>query len=352
VLGLVVALLVAGFLWWRARPAEVAALSVKAGRVEIVLSVVGRVRPDQLVDVRSPNPGQIVAMFHDEGDRVEAGAPLAVVRSRIEQAQTEAEAARERAARAEVTRARLAKDRVEALAGRGFATRASLDEARAALLTAEAGLAAAAATRRAAAARAGEFTIRAPMAGMVLVRPVDNGQVIAPDTNLFQLGSGARVELRAEADEAYADALRPGMAARAALTGSDAVFAARVTEVSPRVDPVTGGRALRLRPVDNQRLPSGRSVDLTIIVAAREKGIVIPRQAVLNATTAPAVYLIDAKGIVRERRIALADWPSQDAIIDSGLAAGDMVILTPAETVPGARVKAVSPARAQPAPSS
>jgi RND family efflux transporter MFP subunit len=189
------------------------------------------------------------------------------------------------------------------------------------------------------------------MAGIVLVRPIDNGQVIAPDTTLFQLGSGTRVELRAEADEAYADALRPGMAARAALTGSDAVFAARVTEVSPRVDPVTGGRAIRLRPVDDRRLPSGRSVDLTIIVAEREKGIVIPRQAVLNATTAPAVYIVDPEGIVRERRITLADWPSQDAIIDSGLADGDTVILTPADTVPGARVNATLSPRAQPAPS-
>jgi RND family efflux transporter MFP subunit len=346
-----VALLVAGLLWWRARPAEVAALTVKAGRIEVVLSVVGRVRPEQLVDVRSPNPGQIVRMFHDEGDLVESGVPLAVVRSRIEQAQTEAEAARERAARAEVMRARLAKDRIEALAGRGFATLASLDEARAALLTAEAGLAAAAATRRAAAARTGEFTIRAPMTGIVLVRPIDNGQVIAPDTTLFQLGSGARVELRAEADEAYADALRPGMAARAALTGSDTVFAARVTEVSPRVDPVTGGRAIRLRPVDDRRLPSGRSVDLTIIVAERQSGIVIPRQAVLNATTAPAVYIVDPAGIVRERRITLADWPSQDAIIDNGLAEGDTVILTPADTVPGARVEARLSPRPQPAPS-
>ena len=147
------------------------------------------------------------------------------------------------------------------------------------------------------------------------------------------------MELRAEADEAYADALRPGMVARAALTGSDAMFAARITEVSPRVDPITGGRAIRLQPVDGGQIPAGRSVDITIIVAQRDAGIVIPRQAVINATTAPAVYLVDAGDIVRARAITIADWPSRDAIVERGLADGDRIVLTPAETAPAARVR-------------
>ncbi len=344
------AMLVAGIGWWWLRPAEVPVIIVKAGRVEILLSVVGRVRPEQLVDVRSRYAGQIVRLLHDEGDVVTAGAPLAIVRSTIEQAQTQAETAREQAARAEVTRAQLAFGRTQSLANRGFATRASLDEARAALLSAQAALAAAAATRRAAAARTGEFTIRAPMAGKLLVRPIDNGQLVSPETTLFQLGSGDAVELRAEADEAYADALRPGMAARAALTGSDAIFAARITDVSPRVDPVTGGRAIRLRPVGGGQIPAGRSVDISIIVAERAAGIVIPRQAVINATTAPMVYIVDAGGIVRERPIRIADWPSRDAIVERGLASGDQLVLTPAETAPAANVRPQPAAPKQRAP--
>jgi multidrug resistance efflux pump len=76
-------------------------------------------------------------------------------------------------------------------------------------------LADALANQRAAAARTGEFTIRAPMAGLIWVRTVDNGQVISPETMLFQIGSREGVELQADVDEAYADALRPGMMARA-----------------------------------------------------------------------------------------------------------------------------------------
>jgi RND family efflux transporter MFP subunit len=333
------AVLVALLVWLLFRPTEIAVLEIRPSSVEVVLSVVARVRPDNLVDVRSPNAGQIIRLLHDDGDIVALGAPLAIVRSTVEQAQTDAGSARVAAARAEVTRARLSFNRTRTLADRGFASVAALDEARAALRSAEAALAAAAADRRASAAQTGEFTIRAPMAGVVLVRPIDNGQVISPETTLFQLGSRDGVELQADVDEAYADALRPGMSARAALSGSDGIFAARITEVSPRVDSTTGGRLIKLAPLEAMNIPPGRSVDVTIIVERREAGIVVPRQAVVDATTEPKVYVVDQQGIVRVRVIAIADWPSLNAIVERGLVAGDRVVLTPAETRVQARVR-------------
>ncbi len=65
--------------------------------------VVGRVRPIDLVQVRPVNPGQVIRLLHDEGDQVTAGAPLAVIKSTVEQAQAEAELARLAAARARAT---------------------------------------------------------------------------------------------------------------------------------------------------------------------------------------------------------------------------------------------------------
>lgn len=332
-------LLFSGLGWWLLRPPEVAVVQIQPGPVEIALSVVARVRPDNLVDVRSPNAGQVIRLLHDDGDLVAAGAPLAVVRSTVEQAQTDANSARERAARAERDRAQLAFNRTRTLADRGFASAAALDEARATLRSAQAGLAAASADRRASAAQTREFTIRAPMAGIVLVRPIDNGQVISPETTLFQLGSRDGVELQADVDEAYADVLRTGMEARAALSGSDEIFAARVTEVSPRVDPTTGGRLIKVAPIEAADIPPGRSVDVTIVVSRRQTGIAVPRQAVIDASTEPKVYVVDEHGRVRVRSITIADWPSLNAIVDSGLGPGDRVVLAPAETRPTARVR-------------
>ncbi|MBX9617017.1 MAG: efflux RND transporter periplasmic adaptor subunit [Caulobacteraceae bacterium] len=336
-----IAAVAAGAVLW-GRPAEVAVLEIRPQTIEQALSVVGRARPVQLVQVSSPNPGQVVRLFHDEGDRVAAGAPLAVILATVEQAQTEVDVARARAARAAATEARLSHDRIRTLYARGFAARAAVDAARATLDTAEANVAAAAAAVRASAERAREFTIRAPMAGVVLARPIDNGQVVGAGETLFELGSATGVEIRAEVDEAYADTLRPGQTARAAVSGSTDIFPARVTEVSPRVNSGTGGRPVRLGAEAAEGLAPGRSVDVTIIVDRRQGAIVLPRGAVVDATAAARVYVVDADDVVRVRPITVLPWPSVNAIVETGLGAGDRVVLEPGSTTVGTRVRPVT----------
>lgn len=324
------------------RPAEVAVLEIRPQTIEQALSVVGRARPADLVQVASPNPGQVIRLLHDDGDRVEAGAPLAVILATVEQAQTEADVARERAARAEAADARLKYERTRTLHDRGFAAPAALDAARSALQAADANVAAAAAAVRASAERAREFTIRAPMAGVVLVRPIDNGQVVSAGETLFELGSATGQEIQVEVEEAYADSLRAGLSARAALSGSPTIFAARVTEVSPRINSATGGRLVKLVPDATAALSPGRSIDVTIVVGQRQNAIVVPRGAVVDATASPKVYVVDAGGVVRARPVTVARWPSVDAIIERGLSAGDRVVLDPASTRPEARVRPVA----------
>jgi RND family efflux transporter MFP subunit len=334
------ALLLAAWAVWRvSRPPEIPVERLRPETIEISLAVVGTVKPDQLIDVRSPNAGQIAALYLDEGAMIAEGAPMAVVRAVIEYAQVDAAAARQKAATAEVSRARLAFLRTRSLAEKGVAAEAALDEARATFEAAEAELAAAKADRRAADARAGEFTILAPIAGLVLERPVENGQFVSNQNTLFRLGSVEGTELHAEVDEIYADDLRPGMMARAALSGSDKQFSARIKEISPQVDPSTGGRLIKLAPQSGIDLAPGRSVDITIILERRQNAISVPRQTIVEATATPRVYLVDAAGIVRAREVKVEAWPSIDAIVTDGLEANDLVVLDPASVKPGARVR-------------
>lgn len=349
--GAIVAVIVAVFAFNRLRPPQVLVETMAPTTVEIALAVVGRARPGDLVEVKSPNAGQIIRVFHDDGDTVAADAPLAVVRSAVEQAQNDADVARAAAARAEAARAKLAYDRTRALAVDGYVSKAALDEARATLLSTEAAVAAAVAQGRATAARTGEFTIRAPMAGTVLVRPIDNGQVVSTETTLFQLGSLQGVEIHADVDETYADALRPGMSARASLSGSESQFTAHVIEVSPRVDATTGGRLVKLVPDTTTRIPPGRSIDITILIATRRNAIVIPRQAVLDATTNPRVLVVDANDIARPRTVKIVAWPSSNAIIEHGLIAGDRVVMLPDSIEASTRVRPLERAAADQRPS-
>ncbi len=328
--------------WLLRPPPKIAVIEMAPRTVERVLSVVGRVRPVGLVDVFSTNPGQVIRIFHNDGDIVAAGAPLAVVRFEIERAQTEADRARVRSALAAADVARRDYARLHSLAGTGAVSEMAVDESRGAMRSTQADAEAAVATAQATAARTREFIIRAPMAGQVLARVIDNGQVVSASTILFTMGSARGVEIRADVDEAYADALRAGMTARAALTGSKAAFAARVSEVSPEVNTSTGGRLVKLTPEAAADVAPGRSVDVTILVARQANALVAPRQAILNAATAPTVYVVDAGDVVRARAVTVANWPSLNAIVETGLRPGDRVVAVPAGTRPGARVRPVA----------
>jgi len=325
--------------WMLLQPVEIAVTTLAPRSVEIALSVVGRVQSRNTLDVRSQNAGQIAQLLYGEGDVVAKGAPLAVIRADIEAAEANAMESRERAARVELARVQLVFNRTETLAAKGFASPAALDNARAAAEAAKAALAAAASDRRAADAQLGEFTIRAPMAGVVLLRPVDNGQVVTPTTTLFQLGSSDAREIDVEVDEAYADDLRPGMAARAAPSGSDLIFSARIEEISPRVDPATGGRSIKLLPDASISLPPGRTVDVTIVLGVRANALLVPRQAILDAGADPHVYVVGEDGRVTARPVELDSWPSLNAIITAGAKAGERVVLTPGQTRASARIR-------------
>lgn len=321
------------------RPAKIMVMPVEPAATEIALSVVGRARPADLVQVTSQNPGQVISLLADDGDEVATGTPLAVIRATVEQAQTQASEARRRAARAEFVEARKNYDRTRFLADKGYAARAALDSAEAQLQSAEANIAAASAEVRANEERTREFTIRAPMRGTILVRPIDNGQVVGSGETLFEIGSNAGTEIWAEVDETYADDIKAGMAARAAFSGSNRIFAARVIEVSPRINSATGGRQVKLVPESMGALPPGRSVDVTVILGVRTDAIVIPRKAIIDATADPKVYVVDGGGVVRPRTVDIMRWPSVNAIVERGLKARDQVVLDPSSVRAGQRVR-------------
>jgi hypothetical protein len=64
---------------------------------------------------------------------------------------------------------------------------------------------------------------------------------------------------------------------------------------------------------------------------------------VVDATAAAKVYVVDASDIVRVRPITVLRWPSVNAIVATGLRAGDRVVLEPGSTTPDARIRPVTP---------
>lgn len=325
-------------------PTKVAAIELQTAPARLVLAVIGRVRSKSLVDIRSEWPGAIVDMTHDEGDIVEAGDVLAQIKSVEEQAGLTVNLAQLQALEAEVALAEVKLGRTETLAGKGLVAPAVLDEARASLAAAEARRNAAKAVMIQAQARVGEYDIRAPMQGIILSRPLDPGQVVGTADIIFQIGSHDGVEIEAEVDEFYAGKLQVGMSALLAPSGSTNVHEGTLSEIAPRIDPLTGGRIVRLLPgTDNDAFLPGRSVDVNILVESIDQALSLPRSALIREGGLWRVYVVE-NGKATAREIEFIDWPGGAVVIASGLEPGELVVLDSLSVTSGMRVRPTDPA--------
>lgn len=318
-------------------------VAAERGDVERVLSVVGRIAPKQEVNVRAEQPGQVIELLKDESDTVTAGEVIARVAAEEEVATLSASRAEANALAAELKRAKNQLGRTRELRRDGFVSSQNLDDALAEVNALQARLAAAEAAQRQLAVRAEKFVIRAPIDGRVLARPVDLGQVVSTDTNLFDIGSLA-LEIEAEADEYYADVVQPGQAARIRAAGVPDVFDAAVTEISPRVDPTTGGRLVRL---DTQAaaasLLPGRTIYVSIVVEQLVDAISVPRTAVrLLGGQYQVLAVVDNR--IRILPVHILDWPGERVIVTEGLQGTETVVATPSRLVAGDQVRPVTAA--------
>jgi len=312
------------------RPTEIPVESVAKAPAELTLAVIGRVRARELVEVRAERPGALVELLADESDRVSQGQALARVRSGEERGALDTARAEVAAIEAEVVLAARELDRSSPLAQAGWVTRARLDRDRAALASARSRLAAARARVASQAATVGETVLRSPLDGVVLARPVDLGHVVATTETVFTIGTADRIEIEAEVDEFYADAVRVGQAAILSPAGTRERSIGRVSEVSPRVDPRSGARLVRVVPPDNSNYDPGRSVDVNVVVERLRNAISVPRASLIGRGRAQRVLVLEGERVV-ERAVETLDWPGERAIVRSGLQPGDLIVLDPLE---------------------
>lgn len=345
-IGMTVFVCITGYLifthyWGRGQVTKVQTITLKASPADLVLAVVGRVRSQEVVNIRAERPGAITALVFDEGQSVQKGEVLAHIRSEEEQVSLTVNQAQLEALNESVKLAQIKLNRTVILAEKGFLAQSALDEAKASFKTAMANQKAAQASLNQAIVRVGEFDIRSPMSGIVLSRPLDAGQVVGTSDVIFQIGSEGLIEIKAEVDEYYAESLRINMKAFLSPSGSEEVFDGQIYEIAPRVDPLTGGRMIRLLPEQsNSVFLPGRSIDVNIIAQHFDQALSVPRRA-LNKQEGKWKVYIAQNDKAESRIVAFVDWPGSFVVITSGLKAGDSVVLDPLQISDGMKLEII-----------
>ena len=337
----------------------------------------GRVVAVSRAQVGSPVTGVVVERRVQEGDAVQPGDVLAVLRADdLEAAVREAEAAlaqlqqstrpqaqaalREAEARLlqasrEVTRRRdllkrqlIARETLEQAVQVETVARTAAEQARLAARSLAAGNPNEAAARaRVSSARAllAKTTIRAEVAGTVLTRNAEPGDLVQPGRVLFEIARAGATEVLVPLDEKNLEVLAIG---QQAMCIADAFptrpFPAKVTFIAPSVDPQRGSVDIRLTVTP---VPAFLRQDMTVSVnvetGRRASAVVVPNDALGAMDGNRAALWVVADGRATRRQVQLGLRGLTQTEVTSGLRAGDWILAdAQAAVAEGDRVRVVA----------
>jgi RND family efflux transporter MFP subunit len=342
-IGCLLAVGLAGVLYfqpWAATARAVLVETVTLGPVTRVLAVNGRIAGVQSVDVRPQVGGILAEVLVAEGELVQVAAALARVDAAAQLAFVRQALAGLDAARVVQEGALVTYARTKSL--KGNVSRAVLESDERTVQAAAQEVARMTALQDQAQIQLEKFTIRAPLAGTVLVLNAEPGQNVDLATVLMTIVDLGQLIVETDVDESYATQIRMGQPAALQLSGETVVREGRVSFVSQKVDEATGGLAVKLTPEAALTAPIGLTVTANITVDDRASSVTVPRAALLRDAGGDAVLVI-TDGIARRRAVVVIDWPAARLIVTEGLAVNDVVIADATGIADGQAVLVVQP---------
>lgn len=279
--------------------------------LEIRAEASGLIEPIRVVEVKSKASGEILRLHVETGDRVEQGTLLAEVdprdvRNALAQAEADLEVARARVSTAESQRRRSEElRRANVITEQEFEnTELDLANARAQLVKAQTNL-------ELARERMSDVTIRAPLAGTIIQKNVEVGQIIqsasqniSGGTTLFLMADLAEMQVRTLVDETDIGQIQPGQPARVRVEAfPNRTFVGRVLKIEPQA---VVEQNVTMFPVlvrlDNREglLKPGMNAEVQIEIARRADVVTVPNAAVVSmrdAAAAGAVLGLDPEAL-------------------------------------------------------
>ena len=206
----------------------------------------------------------------------------------------------------------------------------ALEQARANLTTAQARL---------------QYTqIEAPVAGTLIARNVERGDVVQPGKTLMVLSPAGQTQLVVEIDEKNLASLNLG---QPALCSADAYpdqqFPAEVVYINPAIDAERGSVEVKLAVPDPPAyLRQDMTVSIDIEVARHAGTLIVAADAIHDPTSGSPWVMKRTDGKVQRQAVKVGARGSGEVEILSGLQAGDQVVAAGnTDVAEGKRVRAV-----------
>ncbi len=281
------------------------------GDLDIRVEASGQVEPILVIEVKSKASGEVTDLHVETGDEVQQGDLLAEidprdVRNALQQAQADLEVAQ---ARVQIAQSQA--ERSRELREANVVTQQELESSILEQANARAALQRAQTNLELAQERMNDVTIRAPISGTIIDKPVEAGMIISSasgnvsgGTTLMMMADLSTMQVRTLVDETDIGKVKAGQVARVQVEAyPNREFVGSVYKIEPQavVDQNVTMFPVLVRLDNSERLlKPNMNAEVQIEVAQRQNVVLVPNAAVVamsEATAAGSVLGISAEDV-------------------------------------------------------
>ena len=301
-----------------AAPEVYDSVAVESRDIQVTVDAAGIVEPESTVEVKSKASGEVLKVFGETGDIIQAGTLLVQIDKRTPANNVSQSEAALTAAQARRTIAETQMKRAEQLFKSQSLTQADVEKAQLEFANASAEVVRQTVTLENARITLDDTDVRAPITGTIIEKTVEPGIVITSPTNavsggsvLMKMADLTSVQVRTRVDETDIGKIQPGMITKVTVAAyPNQPFEGEVLKVEPQaiVEQNVTMFAVLIKIVNRGGLlKPGMNADVQIQIANRTQVPAVPTAA-LRADT--DVTLTAAMLGVEEQALRRELWPN------------------------------------------
>lgn len=322
---------------------NVTAMKISARDVPVSVTFVARTESSQNVEINARVAGYLDSKNYTEGGPVKKGQTLFVLDQRPFKASLDSARAQLANTQAALETARLTLRRYQELTPRGAAAQSDLDKATGTYQQAQASVKQAQAAVTQAELNLSYTTITSPVDGVSGMATPSVGTYISSSNSKmttvatlspmwvnFSVSESQRQQQEAAVRKGLQRPPPNGMYQAEILLGEGQKYGqtGKITFASPFYDSNTGTFMVRASVAnpDGVLMPN-QYVNVRLTGAVRPNAILLPLQAVQQGAGSNYVWVVGKNGRSEYRTVVVGPWQSQGWFIDSGLKAGEQVVV-------------------------